>query len=209
MLRADFFERPAPLLAPDLIGKALIRRQNGNLLVGIITETEAYQGQEDLACHARIGITKRNQVMYGEAGRAYIYFTYGMHWLLNIVADQVNNPAAVLIRAVFPLAGAETMALRRPHLAHSSQWLNGPAKLTQAFGIDGSLNGHDLRENGSGLYLTEALDVPKDKIQSSPRIGLGTTPEPWLSVPWRWELGWQDVKDLITEQKKEVFNAVF
>lgn len=203
MLRADFFERPAPLLAPDLIGKALIRRQNGNLLVGIITETEAYQGQEDLACHARIGITKRNQVMYGEAGRAYIYFTYGMHWLLNIVADQVNNPAAVLIRAVFPLAGAETMALRRPHLAHSSQWLNGPAKLTQAFALDGSLNGHDICDRESELVLEEGLTVPEKMLKISPRIGLGNAPEPWLSLPWRWRLDWQDTIKLIAEQKKE------
>ena len=203
MLKADFFERPAPLLAPDLIGKALARRHNGNMLVGIITETEAYQGQEDLACHARVGKTKRNQVMYGEAGKAYIYFTYGMHWLLNIVADQVDVPAAVLIRAIFPLTGAEAMALNRPHLAYSSQWLNGPAKLTQAFALDGSLNGHDLQEKGSELYLAEALVVPQDKIKTSPRVGLGNTPEPWLSLPWRWEVSWQDVKELIAEQKKE------
>jgi DNA-3-methyladenine glycosylase len=126
-----------------------------------------------------------------------------MHWLLNIVADQVDVPAAVLIRAIFPLAGAEAMALNRPHLAYSSQWLNGPAKLTQAFGIDGSLNGHDLQEKGSELYLAEALVVPQDKIKASPRVGLGNTPEPWLSLPWRWEVSWQDVKELIAEQKKE------
>lgn len=203
MLKTEFFERPAPLLAPGLIGKALTRRQNGNLLVGIITETEAYQGQEDLACHARVGKTRRNQVMYGAAGRAYIYFTYGMHWLLNIVADQVDTPAAVLIRAVFPLAGEEAMALNRPHLAHSSQWLNGPAKLTQAFALDGSLNGHDVCNEESELYLEGALVVPEDKIKTSPRVGLGTTPEPWLSLPWRWQLNWQDTKNLIAEQKKE------
>ncbi len=202
MLKADFFDRPAPLLAPDLIGKALARRQDRNLVVGIITETEAYQGQEDLACHARVGKTKRNQVMYGEPGRAYIYFTYGMHWLLNIVADKVNTPAAVLIRAVYPMAGMEAMALNRPHLAHGSQWLNGPAKLTQAFALDGSLNGLDLCDNGSEIYLEEALAVPEEKITVSPRVGLGNTPEPWLSLPWRWELGWQDAKELIAEQKR-------
>jgi len=203
MLKADFFERPAPLLAPDLLGKVLVRQFNGKLLVGIITETEAYQGQEDLACHARVGKTRRNQVMYGEAGRAYIYFTYGMHWLLNIVADKVDMPAAVLIRSVFPLAGIEAMAVNRPHLAHSSQWLNGPAKLTQAFSLDGSLNGHDLRESGSELFLAEALVVPQHKIKASPRIGLGNTPEPWLSLPWRWEVGRQDLQELIAEQKKD------
>jgi len=95
------------------------------------------------------------------------------------------------------------MALNRPHLAYSSQWLNGPAKLTQAFALDGSLNGHDLQEKGSELYLAEALVVPQDKIKASPRVGLGNTPEPWLSLPWRWEVSWQDVKELIAEQKKE------
>lgn len=203
MLGPDFFERPSPLLAPDLIGKALARRQNGTLLVGIITETEAYQGQEDLACHARVGKTKRNQVMFGESGRAYIYFTYGMHWLLNIVADQVGIPAAVLIRAVYPLAGVEAMALNRPHLTRGSQWLNGPAKLTQAFVLDGSLNGHDIRESRSELFVEEGLAVPENMLKVSPRVGLGNTPEPWLSLPWRWELNWQDASKLIAEQKKE------
>ena len=203
MLKTDFFERPAPLLAPDLIGKALTRRQNGKLLTGIITETEAYQGQEDLACHARAGKTRRTQVMYGEAGRAYIYFTYGMHWLLNVVADKVGSPAAVLIRAVFPIAGEDAMALNRPHLAYSSQWLNGPAKLTQAFALDGSLNGHDMCNTESQLFVEEGLAVPEKMLKIGPRVGLGTTPEPWLSQPWRWELSWQDINNLIAEQKKD------
>lgn len=203
MLKAVFFERPAPLLAPDLIGKKLVRLQDGHRLVGIITETEAYQGQEDLACHARVGKTQRNQVMYGEPGKAYIYFTYGMHWMLNIVADQVNVPAAVLIRAVFPLAGEEAMALNRPRLAHNRQWLNGPAKLTQAFGLDGSLNGYDMCELGSELFLDEVLTVPEKLLEISPRVGLGNTPEPWRSQPWRWELSWQHAKELINQQIKD------
>ena len=203
MLKAEFFERPAHFLAPDLIGKALTRRQNGNLLVGIITETEAYQGEEDLACHARVGKTRRNQVMYGESGRAYIYFTYGMHWLLNVVADLVDIPAAVLIRAVFPIAGEEAMAINRPHLAYSSQWLNGPAKLTQAFALEGTFNGHDMRDSMSELFLEEGLAVPEKMLKISPRVGLGNTPEPCLSLPWRWKLNWQDAKNLIAEQKKE------
>ena len=196
MLKPDFFGRPAPLLAPDLIGKKLVRIQNGQRLAAIITETEAYQGQEDLACHARVGKTNRNQVMFTEPGKAYIYFTYGMHWLLNIVADQVDVPAAVLIRAVFPVEGLEVMAVNRPRLANSSQWLNGPAKLTQALGLDGKMNGYDLCTPEGELFLEDGVSVPGNQVRSSPRVGLGTTPEPWLSLLWRWELDWQQARDL-------------
>ncbi|MDD2521876.1 MAG: DNA-3-methyladenine glycosylase [Anaerolineaceae bacterium] len=202
MLKIDFYERPAPLLAPDLIGKKLVRLQNGTRLAGIIIETEAYQGQEDLACHAHFGRTKRNQVMYEEPGRAYVYFTYGMHWLLNIVADRFGHPAAVLIRAIFPVEGQELMALNRPNLANSHQWLNGPAKLTQALALNGSMNGYDLTKPGAELFLEEGTAVPAELVNIGPRIGLGKTPEPWLSIPWRWELDWQQAQNLIQKGVK-------
>ena len=202
MLKTSFFERPAPLLAPDLIGKKLVRIQNGKRLAGIITETEAYQGQEDLACHARVGKTKRNEAMFGKAGCAYIYFTYGMHWLLNIVADMPGFPAAVLIRAVLPVEGLDLLAQNRPMLANSPKWLNGPAKLTQAFGLDGSLNGHDLTEPESKVFLEEGIILPGALIQSSPRIGLGKTPEPWLSIAWRWEIKPEEVYNRIQKDEK-------
>ena len=199
MVEADFFKRPAPLVAPDLIGKKLVRIQDGQRLAAIIIETEAYQGQDDLACHAHVGKTNRNQVMFGEPGRAYIYFTYGMHWLLNIVTDQVDVPAAVLIRAVFPLEGLETMSLNRPRQAYSSQWLNGPAKLTQALGLDGRMNGYRLGKPKSELFIENGIIVPGNQVKSSPRVGLGKTPEPWLSLPWRWNLEWQQAKELINK----------
>lgn len=200
MLKATFFQRPAPVLAPDLLGKKLVRVIGGERLVGIITETEAYQGQEDLACHAHFGKTKRNAVMFGEAGRAYIYFTYGMHWMLNVVADLAENPAAVLIRAVFPVEGLQTMALHRPNLAFSKKWLNGPGKLTQAFALDGTLNALDLRDPESGLFIENGIEIPANLVSTSPRIGLGKTPEPWLSLPWRWEVGWQHAKEIIEKE---------
>lgn len=199
MVEAVFFERPAPLVAPDLIGKKLVRMQDGQRLAAIIIETEAYQGQDDLACHAHVGKTNRNQVMFEEPGKAYIYFTYGIHWLLNIVTDQVDVPAAVLIRAVFPLEGLDRMALNRPRQAYSSQWLNGPAKLTQALGLDGRLNGYDLTKLESELFIEDGIIVPNNQVKSSPRVGLGTTPEPWLSLPWRWNLDWQQAKELINK----------
>ena len=200
MLKTTFFQRPAPVLAPDLIGKKLVRVIDGKRMAGIITETEAYQGQEDLACHAHVGKTKRNEVMFGEGGRAYIYFTYGMHWMLNVVADLAEKPAAVLIRAVFPVEGLQTMALHRPNLAFSKKWLNGPGKLTQAFALDGTMNAHDLRDPESGLFIENGIEIPASLVSTSPRIGLGKTPEPWLSLPWRWELGWQQAKELIEKE---------
>ena len=202
MLKTTFFQRPAPVLAPDLIGKKLVRVIDGKRMAGIITETEAYQGQEDLACHAHVGKTKRNEVMFGEGGRAYIYFTYGMHWMLNVVADLAEKPAAVLIRAVFPVEGLQTMALHRPNLAFSKKWLNGPGKLTQAFALNGTMNAHDLRDHESGLFIDNGIEFPANLVSTSPRIGLGKTPEPWLSLPWRWELGWQQAKELIEKETR-------
>ncbi len=199
MLARDFFTRPAPQVAPALIGKRLVRLQNGKRLAGIITETEAYQGQNDLACHARVGRTKRTEPMFGQAGRAYIYFTYGMHWLLNIVTDEVDIPSAVLIRAIFPIEGISQMEENRPMLARTANWLNGPAKLAQGLGIDGILNEHDLCQTGSTIFLEDGILLPKELVRTSPRVGLGKTPEPWLSIPWRWYLDWQDAKILIKE----------
>lgn len=200
MLGREFFSRPAPQLAPALIGKRLVRLHNGQRLSGIITETEAYQGQNDLACHARVGRTKRTEPMFGQAGKAYIYFTYGMHWLFNIVADEADIPSAVLIRAIFPMEGLAQMEKNRPMLARTANWLNGPAKLTRGLGIDGVLNQHDLCQAGSTIFLEDGIAPPKELVRTSPRIGLGKTPEPWLSMPWRWHLDWQDAAKLIKEK---------
>jgi len=200
MLARDFFTRPAPQVAPAMIGKRLVRLQNGQRLSGIIMETEAYQGQNDLACHARVGRTKRTEPMFGQAGKAYIYFTYGMHWLFNIVTDEVDIPSAVLIRAIFPLEGTAQIEENRPMLARTANWLNGPAKLTQGLGIDGALNEHDLCQTGSTIFLEDGIDPPKELVRTSPRVGLGKTPEPWLSIPWRWQLDWQDATKLIKEK---------
>jgi DNA-3-methyladenine glycosylase len=105
ILPRDFYSGSAVQVAPRLIGCRLVRVLDGTRLAGIITETEAYQGEEDQACHARSGRTPRTEPMYGEPGRAYVYFTYGMHWLLNAVTDAPGTPAAVLIRAIFRWKG--------------------------------------------------------------------------------------------------------
>ncbi len=103
ILERAFFERPATEVAPELLGALIMREINGQRVRAVVVETEAYQGMEDKACHASRGKTKRNAVMFGEAGHAYVYFTYGMHWMLNVVCDDMDQPAAVLIRALAPL----------------------------------------------------------------------------------------------------------
>lgn len=186
-LDRTFYHKTAVQVAPTLLGKSLQVNSGGNLLAGIIIETEAYQGKSDLACHAKSGQTKRTQVMYGQAGHAYVYFTYGMHWMFNVVTDQEGEPAAVLIRAILPALGLELIAQRR-YPQPAALWCNGPAKLCQALGIHGSHNGLDLCQPNGLIQITEGIQVSQADIRQSPRIGLGSTPEPWLSMPWRFYL---------------------
>ena len=184
ILPADFYQRDALLAARDLLGMCLVRLLDGVRLAGIITEVEAYRGEEDLACHARVGRTARTAVMYGPPGRAYVYFTYGMHWCLNCVTGEEGYPAAVLIRAVQPLEGLHVIAARRSGVTEA-QWCNGPAKLTRALGIDGSLNGADLTDAHNGLWIERGEPVQDGQVKTTPRIGIERTPEPWCSLPWR------------------------
>lgn len=196
ILPRRFFERPAPQVAPELIGCRLVRMLNGQRLAGLITETEAYQGEEDLACHARFGLTPRTEPMYGPAGHAYIYFTYGMHWLLNAVTDGEGVPAAVLIRGILPTEGLDQMAELRPMLAGQTDWLNGPAKLTQAMALDGRLNRADLCSPDSKLFIEAGVQVPMDLLEVKSRVGINSVPEPWRSLPWRWEIDPQVLQNL-------------
>ena len=188
ILPRAFYSGSAVALAPRLIGCRLVRVLDGTRLAGFITETEAYQGEEDQACHARVGKTPRTEPMFEEAGHAYIYFTYGMHWLLNAVADAPGTPAAVLIRGIVAVEGTQRMAELRPMLAGQPGWLNGPAKLAQAFAIDGKLNRTDLCSQESGLFIEEGIRVPTSALRTAARVGINTVPEPWRSMPWRWQL---------------------
>lgn len=186
-LPRSFYTQPTLRLARALIGARLVRLLDGERLSGWITETEAYIGEQDLACHARHGRTKRTAVMYGEPGHAYVYFTYGSHWMLNVVAEPLDQPAAVLIRALQPLEGAARMLERR-----GGRDTHGPGKLCQALGIDGALNGADLTGHPAGLWIEPGLSVPERSVTIGPRVGLTTTPEPWFSMPWRFLVkGWR------------------
>jgi DNA-3-methyladenine glycosylase len=160
-----------------------VRILDGVRIVGIIIEAEAYVGEDDLGCHAHVGKTLRNAVMFGAPGNAYVYFTYGMHWMLNAVTEKDGFPAAVLIRAIEPVEGVEVISLRR----HGRDTV-GPAKLTQAMGINGDLNGKSLFHRDSGLWIEAGSPISSGDIISSPRVGLYTVPEPWKSMPWRFRV---------------------
>lgn len=179
-LHRNFYDRATLTVARELIGARLVRISDGAKLVGLITETEGYVGEEDLACHAKAGRTPRTAVMYGAPGHAYVYFTYGNHWMLNVVTEREGFPAAVLIRAIQPIEGAEVMSARR-----GGRDTFGPGKLCQALGITKSENGVDLTGPGSGLWIEAGVSVPDSLVTKGPRVGLNTVPEPWKSKPWR------------------------
>jgi DNA-3-methyladenine glycosylase len=183
----SFYNRPTLRVARELLGARLVRMLDGRKLVGWITETEAYISQDDLACHAKAGFTRRTAPMFGPPGHAYIYFTYGNHWMLNAVTEREGFPAAVLIRAIQPIEGTRIMATRR-----RGRDTYGPGKLTEAMGIAGKQNGIDLTRKGCGLWIEAGVHVPDSAVTIGPRVGLNKTPEPWLSKPWRFLVeGWK------------------
>jgi DNA-3-methyladenine glycosylase len=186
-----FFARPTVTVARELLGQRLVRLDAGGRLAGLITETEAYVGPTDLACHARAGRTPRTAVMFGPPGVAYVYFNYGLHWMLNVITEPEDMPAAVLIRGLVVTEGEAPARQRRGRagLAPLARLTDGPAKLAQAFGIDRAFNGHDLCAPGATLFFERAAAVPPAQVTAGARIGLGrSVPEPWLSRPWNFRV---------------------
>ena len=163
MLDAAFFRRPVLTVAEELIGKHLVVRGASHM----ITEVEAYDGPQDLACHASRGRTKRTEPMFGPSGHWYVYLCYGMYWMLNIVTGEEGYPAAVLIRGI------------RGHC--------GPGKLTRALGINGQFNALPAIRS-TGLWVEdrgERIDV--ERIRRTPRIGVAYAGE-WAAKPYRFVL---------------------
>ena len=186
-LPRTFYDRPTLTVARDLIGARLVRILDGIKLAGLITETEAYISEKDLACHCKAGRTPRTAVMFEEPGHAYVYFTYGNHWMLNVVTEREGFPAAVLIRAIQPMQGVDVMMERR-----NGRDTFGPGKLCQALGITKSENGVDLTDTAGSLWIEAGVKVPNSLVTKGPRVGLNNTPEPWLSKPWRFLVkGWR------------------
>ncbi|OGT99633.1 MAG: 3-methyladenine DNA glycosylase [Gemmatimonadetes bacterium GWC2_71_10] len=169
-LPRSFYARDAKTVAQDLLGRLIVSTVDGSRCVARVVETEAYLGPHDPASHAAGGRrTARNEVMYGAPGRAYVYFTYGMHWCFNVVTDRAGFPGAVLIRAAEPLEGLDVMRRRRGALA-DRLLAAGPARLAQALGIARDHNGHALTQ--APLWLADAEPVPARRRVSSPRVGI-------------------------------------
>ncbi len=167
-----FFARPALNVARALLGDVLARRlPGGEMLRGRIVETEAYLGPHDLAAHSSKGRTARTEVMFGAAGLAYVYFIYGMHFCVNAVT---GRGAAVLIRALEPLDGLQAR-------------LDGPARLTKAFGIDKALNGVALTDPNSPLIISPGTAVRSRQVLRGPRVGLGACGA-WAEKPYRFRV---------------------
>jgi len=194
-LSRNFYLQPTQTVARRLLGTILVRHEPSGTTTGMIIETEAYDGENDLACHARSGKTERNQAMYLPGGHAYIYFTYGMHWMFNVVTGPQNYPAAVLIRAVKPIHGLDIIRVRRSPI-EEKHWCDGPAKLTTAFHITNDLYGADLCNPSSALVIKNGADISDRLVRTTSRIGIGYAPEPWRSKPWRFLLAAENAPDL-------------
>jgi len=191
-----FFDRPVVDLAQALLGCVVVRDDPAaGRCSGLIVETEAYDGPDDRASHARFGRTPRSSIMFGPGGRAYVYLVYGMHRLLNVVAGPDGAPGAVLVRAVGHHEGVALMAARRGQPGSTSPRLAaGPGLVTQALGVGLELNGTDLTRQGP-LWLAApprevAAALAVDGIVTGPRVGVAYAGSPWAERPWRF--GWRD-----------------
>jgi len=173
----SFLKQPSEIVAPRLLGCQIVRELDGRKLVAKIVETEAYD-QRDAASHSYKGKTTRTEVMFGPSGHLYVYFTYGMHYCMNIVTGQTGEGSAVLIRALEPLRGLDAMVANR-HGKSGVEVTNGPAKLCQALQIDKKWNGHNLQTTPLQLVPQPALK-PAEIVRAT-RIGISQAKE----VPWR------------------------
>lgn len=178
-LPRSFYARPSLEVARDLIGKLVVRRLPHERLIGRIVECEAYQ-EGDPASHSFRGRTARNDVMFGRPGHLYVYFTYGMHFCMNVVTGRDGEGSAVLLRAVEPLEGIDRMVACRG-LDDVRLLCAGPGRLTQAFGINRAHNGADLVV-GDVLFVAKGTAVPEERIGVSPRVGLTLG----VDRPWRY-----------------------
>jgi DNA-3-methyladenine glycosylase len=161
-----FYNRPTVEVSRDLLGKILVHGP----AAGIIVETEAYPGGDDLASHSAAGITNRTRVIFGPPGHAYVYLSYGMHTCMNVVAEREGIPGAVLIRALEPLTGIDLMRSRRPAAKSDRQLANGPGKLTEALAITLAHNGADLTKGD--LIIRTPPNPVAFEIETSLRIGI-------------------------------------
>lgn len=213
------FDRATLEVCRGLLGQRLVKLESdGTRLSGLIVEAEAYIGREDKGCHASAGLTPRNGTMWGPPGHAYVYFTYGMHWMLNLVTEGAGRPAAVLLRTVLPVEGVSMMRKRRTAWRKSrgvrgpapwenetkraasspAQFTDGPAKICQALSIDRTWDGHDLCNPDSRLFVEKRPALMG--VTTGPRVGLNSVPEPWKSIPWRFRVDRGLYTELVAEE---------
>ena len=184
ILQESFYQQDTIIVARELLGKILVHQSSEGTTTGRIVETEAYRGPEDQAAHSSGGRrTTRNEVMFGQKGRAYVYFIYGLYYCFNVTAGNVpGKPEAVLIRAIEPLAGLEIMAKCRGQQEKVTNLTNGPSKMCMAMGLSKAQNKTDL--TAPPLYIEDAPLVPQEEIVETTRVGVDYSGE-WKNKLWR------------------------
>jgi DNA-3-methyladenine glycosylase len=193
----EFFARHAEHVAPELLGCVLEHETDDGLVAVEITEVEAYAGEADPASHAWRGRTARNGVMFGPPGHAYVYFTYGMHFCVNLVCLPEGAANAVLLRAGRVIEGEELARARRAAAISARDLARGPARLCQALDIDRDLDGADVCDAGSPLRIRAASGATGSTVRSGPRIGISRAAE----VPWRF---WLDGEPTVSTYRPHV-----
>lgn len=184
-LPRDFFHRPVLEVAPDLLGRVLVRMTEDGPIELRLTEVEAYAGRIDPGSHAYRGRTERNAVMFGPPGHAYVYFTYGMWHCLNLVCDEEGTASGVLLRAGEVVKGVESARKRRPKARNDSELAKGPARLATALGVDRALNGTDVcgDDPRAPLRVLTGTPAPAHLVRTGPRTGVGGE---GATHPWRY-----------------------
>jgi DNA-3-methyladenine glycosylase len=179
-----FFERPALQVAPDLLGRVVVHDSPEGTVAVRLTEVEAYAGNRDPGSHAYRGRTPRNAVMFGPGGFVYVYFSYGMHWCMNLVCGATGDASAVLLRAGEVVTGVETAQARRPSSRAARDLARGPARLTSALGVDKAYDGADATAPGSALRVLsgDAVRPSRRQVRRGPRVGVSGL---GAQQPWR------------------------
>lgn len=185
LLSPDFFLRPVLDVAPDLLGRVVAHRTRRGTVAVRLTEVEAYAGQRDPGSHAFRGLTPRNTVMFGPPGRVYVYFSYGMHWCMNLVCGPEGEASAVLLRAGEVVEGLDLATARRTTARSACELARGPARLTTALGIDGTHDGRDATDASSCLTVSGASSSDSGEVRSGPRVGVAGD---GAGHPWRFWL---------------------
>lgn len=188
LAQSYYLQEDVVSIARDLIGKKIVSVINGELTSGMITETEAYRGHDDKACHAHLGrFTERTKIMYEEGGVAYVYLCYGIHHLFNIITNSKDRADAVLIRAVEPIAGIEVMLERRSKKQLDKTLTSGPGNFSKAFGLDRSHYGADLTGDQVWIDEDKSVALKAEDLTVSTRIGIDYAEED-KDLLWRFYL---------------------